>query len=262
MQYLLEYNEWVSVTESKLNEDWELGDWAHLAADVTSAIADSVVPGSGAVIDIIHALAYWVQSSLTTDSMQKIALDLQGVVSLASVAAIGVFQAAAVAFKSEIKLMVDALSKGATKTTFNLAKKSASSATTHAKSILKVLTEITTWLIKKIKALRNSNLGQWLISKFGSIDSAITKITDFLKVQVPGSINKFLTLLAKLNPTAVGASGAGGEAGEIAMKQVAKNYVAAKSTNTTVNAIATTTQNTTKQIASLDQKKQKPVKTV
>ena len=61
--------------------------------------------------------------------------------------------------------------------------------------------------------------------------------------------------MAKLNPTSVGANAAGGEASELAVKQVAKTYVENQSTNTAVKKIAQTTQSTNQQIAQVKQKK-------
>lgn len=261
MQYILEYSDWVAQRERELNEDWELGDWAHLAADVISAVADSVVPGSGAVLDVIHAISYWIQSDSTQNQTEKMSLNLQGIVTLGSAVAIGAFQTAAVAFKLEIKAITDAFKKGATPATINLAKKSASSAMSHAQKILSLITDISKWMGAQFAKFKNSTLGEWIIEHFGSFEAGVSKVLNFITVKIPNSIKQFLALLAKLNPAKVGAQAAGGEAGELAIKQVAKNYVANKSTNTAVNVIAQTTQNTNKQIAQLQQNKSVPKKT-
>jgi hypothetical protein len=249
MQYLLEYNDWVSQREQELNEDWDLGDWAHLTADVVSAVADSVVPGSGAIIDIIHSISYWIQAELTQSPTEKMSLDLQGIVTLGSVVAISAFQAASVAFKLEIKLVLDAFKKGANPAMISLAKKSAAGAASHAQKILTLITDVAKWVGTQLAKLKNSTLGGWLIEHFGSFKTGVDKVLNFLTVKVPDSIRKFLALLAKLNPTAVGANAAGGEVGELAVKQVAKTYAANKGTNAAVNAIAQTTQKTNQQIA-------------
>ena len=255
MTHLLEYSDWVAQREQELNEEWDLGDWAHLTADVFSAVADSAVPGSGAVIDLLHAISYWIQSDLTKDPTEKLSLDLQGLVTLGSVVAIGAFQAAAASFKLEIKAVLDAFKKGANPGMISLAKKSAAGAMTHAQTILKLITDVAKWVGTQLGKLKNSTLGTWLIEHFGSFKTGADKVLNFLTVKVPGSINKFLSLLAKLNPFAVGANAAGGEAGELALKQVARAYVQNKGTSTAVNAIVQTTQNTNRKIAQLDQKK-------
>ena len=255
MQYLLEYNDWVEQRERQLNEDWDLGDWAHLTADVVSAVADSVVPGSGAVLDLIHAISYWVQSESTQSPTEKMSLNLQGIVTLGSVVAIGAFQSAAVAFKLEIKAITDAFKKGANPATISLAKKSVSSAAGHAQKILSLVTDISKWVGSQLAKFKDSTLGAWLIEHFGSFKAGVDKVLNFITVKVPASIKQFLSLLAKLNPAAVGSHAAGGEAGELALKQVAKTYAANKGANTAVNAIAQTTQKTNQQIAQLQQKK-------
>ena len=254
MQYLLEYKDWVSSQEIPVNEDF--GDWSHLLVDVTSAIADSIVPGSGAAIDVIHSISYWVQSSLTNDPIEKLALDLQGVITLGSVVAIGVFQATAVAFKAEIKTIVEAFRKGANSSTINLAKKSANSAAKHAKTILSLIKDLSMWLGKKIKSLKGSDLGSWLIQKFGTLDSALEAVNKFITVQVPNSINKFLGLLAKLNPTGIGSSGSG-EIGELGLKTVAKKYTKSATSNSATTSIVQTTNATNSQIASTNKIKSK-----
>jgi hypothetical protein len=252
MQYILEYKEWVE-RYSELDEDWSVGDWAHLFTDVVSAVADSVVPGAGSIIDIIHAISYFIQSDATEGQLEKMSLNLQGVVTLGSVVAIGAFQAAAVSFKSEIKIIVDAFKKGAGQSVINLAKSSAGKAAGHANQILKLLQDVAKWLGSKIKSIANSEVGKWLLSKFGSLQAAETAITKYLTVSVPNTIKQFISMLAKLNPTAVGAHAAGGEAEELALKQVAKAYTISQSSNLGLTVIAQTTQNTNQQIAQLKQ---------
>ena len=255
MQYLLEYSDWVAQREQEINEDWDLGDWAHLTADVVSAVADSVVPGSGMVLDLIHAISYWIQSDATQNPMEKLSLNLQGVVTLGSVVAIGAFQAAATSFKLEIKAIIDAFKKGANPAMISLAKKSAASATGHAQKILSSITDVAKWVGSQLAKFKDSQIGSWLVDTFGSFKTGVDKVLNFLTVKVPGSIKQFLSLLAKLNPTSVGANAAGGEAGELAVKQVAKTYVANKGASNTINVIAQTTQKTNQQIAQLKQKK-------
>jgi hypothetical protein len=254
MQYLLEYNDWVSQREQELNEDWALGDWAHLTADVISAVADSVLPGSGVVLDLIHAISYWLQASLTPNPNEKLSLNLQGIVTLGSVVAIGVFQAAAVSFKTEIKLVLDAFKKGANPSTINLAKKSAAGAMSHGQKILTLITDVAKWVGSQLAKLKNSTVGSWLIEHFGSFETGVNKVLNFLTVNVPDSIKKFLAMLAKLNPTAVGANAAGGEAGELAVKQVAKVYAEGVGLSTAIDKIVQTTQKTNQQIAQVQKK--------
>ena len=76
MQYLLEYSDWTNQREQELNEDWGWDDLAHLGVDVISAVADTVVPGSGSVIDIIHAISYSIQSSFASTEAEKVSLNM------------------------------------------------------------------------------------------------------------------------------------------------------------------------------------------
>ena len=255
MTYLLEYSDWVAKREHELNEDLDLGDWAHLTADVVSAVADSVVPGSGAVLDLIHAISYWIQSDLTQSPIEKLSLNLQGLVTLGSIVAIAAFQAAATSFKLEIKAVLDAFKKGANPAMISLAKKSAAGAMSHGQKILTLITDVAKWVGSQLAKLKDSTIGAWLIEHFGSFKTGVDKVLNFLTVKVPGSIKQFLSLLAKLNPTSVGANAAGGEAGELAIKQVAKTYATNQGAFNAVNVITQTTQKTNQQIAQLHQKK-------
>ena len=249
MKYLLEYTEWVEAREVEIHEELDLSKWAHLAADVTSAISDTAVPGSGAIIDLIHSISYWIEASLSKDPVDKLALNLQGLVTLGSIVAIGAFQAAAVSFKTELIAITAAFRKGANPTTISLAKKSAASASANAQKILSMITDIAKWVGGKLSEFKNSALGTWLIEKFGSFDQAVTKVTGFMTVSVPNSIKEFLQLLAKLNPSNLGSNSVGGEAGEVAIKQLAKHMVATNTVNKAVNTLAKTTQSTNNQIA-------------
>ena len=220
MKYLLEYQEWIEKPEPLINEDLDFSKWAHLTADITSAIADTTVPGSGAIIDIIHSISYWIESSLSTDPIDKVSLNLQGLATLGSVVAVGAFQAATVSFKTEIGAITAAFRKGATQSSIDLAKKSARAAASHAQKILTLITDVSKWVGKKLYEFKNTALGTWLIEKFGSFDQALSKVTGFITVSVPNSINEFLQLLAKLNPSNIGSNAAGGEAGAASIDSI------------------------------------------
>ena len=257
MQYLLEYTEWTNHREQELNEDWGWDDIAHLGVDVISALADSWVPGSGSIIDLIHALSYTVQAGFAKTDAEQVSLNMQGLITLASVAAVSGAQAAAVALKAEIKIVMAAFTEGATNpATFKLAKAAAPEVMAKTKTLLGMVADIAKWVGQKIKAFKNSELGEWLISKFGSIDIAITKLGDLITKSIPASINKFLQFLAKLNPLKLGAHGVAGEAGEVLLKTAAKNYTTAKAANTTITALSDTVNKTKTEIASLSKKPQ------
>jgi hypothetical protein len=255
MQYLLEYSDWTTQREQELNEDWGWDDLVHLGVDVVSAVADTVVPGSGSVIDIIHAISYSIQSSFASTEAEKVSLNMQGLITLASVAAISGAQALAVALKAQIKIVMTAFTEGLSNpTAFKLAKAAAPEVSSKLKTLLGMVSNLAKWVGQKIREFKNSELGTWVVSKFGSIDIAITKISNLITQSIPASINKFLQFLAKLNPLKLGAHGATGETSELVLKAAAKNYAAAKATNTTIAAITNTTTQTKKEVAVLTKK--------
>jgi hypothetical protein len=251
-QQIMSYNEWVKSREPEAPVNEDLETWLHGAVDVISAVADSVVPGSGAVVDVIHAISYFAQAKLSQPN-ERVALNLQGIITLASVALIGPLQAAATALKNELKIVFDAFKKGATGSTINLAKGAVGNATAHANSILKSIADVAKWLGSKLREVANTEVGKWFVQKFGSIDKAVAACSEFLTVEVPASIKEFLTMLAKLNPTLAGA--AGSETTELAVKQVSKNWAAAKVAGGAGKTIADVTQRANGQIAQLNQTK-------
>jgi hypothetical protein len=139
-------------------------------------------------------------------------------------------------------------------TAFKLAKAAAPEVSSKLKTLLGMVSNLAKWVGQKIREFKNSELGTWVVSKFGSIDIAITKISNLITQSIPASINKFLQFLAKLNPLKLGAHGATGETSELVLKAAAKNYAAAKATNTTIAAITNTTTQTKKEVAVLTKK--------
>jgi hypothetical protein len=255
MQYLLEYTEWTNHREQEINEDWGWDDLAHLGVDVISALADSWVPGSGSIIDLIHALSYSIQASFAKTDAEQVSLNMQGLITLASVAAISGAQAIAVALKAQIKIVMAAFTEGLSNpSALKLAKAAAPEVSAKIKTLLGMVENIGKWVGQKIREFKNSQLGEWLIGKFGSIDIAITKLGDLITKSIPASINKFLQFLAKLNPLKLGAHGSTGETGELLLKTAAKHYATAKTTNTTITALTNTQTKTKQEIAGLAKK--------
>lgn len=253
MRIILEYNEWVTTTYQPvdINEGWDISEWSHILVDVTSAIADTVAPGSGAIIDLIHAISYFIEAKTNNDKIEKMSLQLQGLVTIGSVVAIGSLQAIAVAFKTEIKTIANAFKAGANAATFNLAKKAATSATAHAKQILTLVKDMANWVGRKIVELKNTELGTWLLSKFGNLNSAVAEVTNYITVTIPNTITTFLQLIAKLNPTNIAANAGTGETSELAFKQLAKAYASNQFSSLGLNVITNNFNNTNTQITQL-----------
>ena len=84
MKHLMLYEDWCSAgqltTEAyPINEDW-ISDAAHFIGDVTAAVADVTVPGSGAVIDFINMLSYFVEAHFSSDSIEQTKLIISGLI--------------------------------------------------------------------------------------------------------------------------------------------------------------------------------------
>lgn len=52
------------------DDDWSLSDILHTGVDLVSTAADFIIPGSGAIIDIVHALSYIVEAQYSSGEEQ------------------------------------------------------------------------------------------------------------------------------------------------------------------------------------------------
>jgi hypothetical protein len=85
-----------------LSEDWSFSDIAHTATDLISAGADFIVPGSGAVIDVVHGLSYIIEAQFKSEE-EKDSYYLMAAITFAFAVLPGPLQAVAPALKSFIK---------------------------------------------------------------------------------------------------------------------------------------------------------------
>jgi hypothetical protein len=85
--------------EVPINESWSLSDILHAGADVLSAGVDFVIPGSGAVIDVLNAASYFIEAQFKPDGEEKDSLYLMGLITLAFVVLPGPLQAVSVPLK-------------------------------------------------------------------------------------------------------------------------------------------------------------------
>ena len=229
MQHLLNYQDWIneSLTEWKLvteNDDEGWGEWIstglHLFGDVAACVADCIVPFSGAVIDAVNAISYFVEAGFAKDENHRTMLIMSGFVQIAAVFAIGPLQV----FVVEAKL---AIKKG-----FNLLKNS------KLIGAFTKLPDIITAL-KKIQSISKEIIDSIITaigpgSKFDKvkdtlkIPNVIKWISDFLTNTAIPVLTKFLEKLANLVPPAIkkiikDTSGtAAHEAGELALKNILK----------------------------------------
>lgn len=262
MKYILEYSNWVALTgeSQQINEDWSLEDWGHLVWDVVDAIADTVVPGSGGVLDFIHAATYFIESMKTQDKSNRLSYGLQGIITLTTVFEIGPLKSAGSMLKNQIKIIFDAVKSGAKPAEVALAKKAASTAVGAINTISGLINQIISAVANLIRKSVNSEVGQWIIKQFpAGIEAAIKWFTTFLTTTIPSMLKDFLTILAKLNSTGVGAAGeegleflikAGGQAG---VKSVGGSYALSSvlPAGNSKEKIQKTTSNTNSMISQL-----------
>ena len=89
--------------EVPINESWSLSDILHAGADVLSAGVDFVIPGSGAVIDVINAASYFIEAQFKPAGEEKDSLYLMGLITLSFVVLPGPLQAVSVPLKRFLK---------------------------------------------------------------------------------------------------------------------------------------------------------------
>jgi hypothetical protein len=65
------YKENTNLITSGLNPIGNISDWFHNIADYVSLSADFIIPGSGAIIDILNTIVYLIEYLLTTDINNK-----------------------------------------------------------------------------------------------------------------------------------------------------------------------------------------------
>jgi hypothetical protein len=96
--------------EALLNESWSLSDILHTGADVLSAGLDFVIPGTGAIVDVLNALSYIIEAQFKSDK-EKDSLYIMAAITFAFVILPGPLQAIAVPLKRAVKTGVGMASK-------------------------------------------------------------------------------------------------------------------------------------------------------
>lgn len=85
-----------------LNEWWSLSDILHAGADVLSAVAGSIIPGAGEVIDVLNTLSYLIEAQFVSED-KKDGLYLMAAITFAFVIIPGPLQALSIPLKRFIK---------------------------------------------------------------------------------------------------------------------------------------------------------------
>jgi hypothetical protein len=85
-----------------LNEEWTLSDILHTGADILSAGLDFVIPGSGAVVDVLNAISYIIEAQFKNDE-EKDSLYIMAIITFAFVIIPGPLQAISIPLKRAVK---------------------------------------------------------------------------------------------------------------------------------------------------------------
>lgn len=97
-----------------LQEGWSLSDILHGAADVVSLAADFIIPGSGAIIDVLNGLSYIIEAQFVSAD-KKDSLYLMAAITFAFVVLPGPLQAVATPLKRAVKTGAGFASKAVVK---------------------------------------------------------------------------------------------------------------------------------------------------
>jgi hypothetical protein len=220
--HILTFQDWEKIQESDnqtLNEDWSTSDILHTVGDVVSAASDCIWPGSGAVVDIVQAITYFLESANTEDYVESSSSAIAGIVSLASLALVGPMQMLAVEAKGLLKVVRDGVSKGASKLQISAAKTASTKLIKFLKGIVSSASTIATKISGLVTGAAETKLGSWVIQKFGTTDSFVKWINKFFKVTVINNLNKFIGYLGKLNPAS-----AAGSIDDVTIQKFGKEY--------------------------------------
>ena len=159
----------VPITEGLF--DWSWSDIGHAAADVASAAVDFVIPGSGAIIDILNGVSYMVEGYLS-DAEERAILWTQGAITFAFVVLPGALQAVAIHMKRFVRY-------GG-----KLTKPVLDGLKFIAKNITKVFGKIAAWINKAVKSAAGRKIlgkyGKKINSAFNSFKKGIVRVLDAL----------------------------------------------------------------------------------
>lgn len=239
--HVLTFHDWERIQESEkmylgqgLNEAWTASDILHTIGDVVSAASDCVWPGSGAVVDIIQAITYFLESANTQDYVESASAAIAGIVSLASLALVGPMQTVATEAKGLLKVIKEGVSKGASKVQISAAKTASTKLIKFLQSLVSSASSIASKIVNLVKGAAETKLGSWIIQKFGTTESFTTWINKFFKENVINNLNKFIGYLGKLNPAS-----AAGSIDDVTIQKFGKQYASGSAQDTVGTKILT-----------------------
>lgn len=85
-----------------LNEEWSLSDILHTGADLLSVGMDFIIPGSGAIIDVLNAISYIIEAQFKNEK-ERDSLYIMAAITFAFVILPGPLQAIATPLKRAVK---------------------------------------------------------------------------------------------------------------------------------------------------------------
>lgn len=202
MSHVLSFENWRTIQESegylysaeeRLNEG--LSDFLHSVGDWASIVSDLVVPGSGAVVDFINALSYFIESMTLEEETESSAAAISGLISLGSMALPAVLQTAATKMKGFLSKVVAGLQKTASKIDIDGARTAAATVADFLLGIIKNITSISSSIVTKAKEFSKTQVGKFIQDKIGGLDKITNWVNGFF-TKVKGW---FQTMVDKIN---------------------------------------------------------------
>lgn len=236
--HVLSYSDWTRIQETDsylgadvLNEN--VSDTLHFITDLVAIGSDLVVPGSGAVVDIVNSISYFIESQYLEEDVEKSIAIVAGLVTLGSVALVGPLEALSVEAKVLLAKIREGVVKSATPELISIARSAAKKLIPLLTNITKISASIGDTIVNLVVKAADSRVGKWASSKFGGMDKFVAWIKDFFKVKVPKLLTYMISLLVSLNPTAAAA----GSVDDISIKKFGKETAKSKASEGVVNKI-------------------------
>jgi len=235
--HVLSYSDWTRIQEidsylgaEVLNEN--VSDTLHFITDLVAIGSDLVAPGSGAVVDIVNSISYFIESQYLEEDVEKSIAIVAGLVTLGSVALMGPLEELAIEAKVMLAKIRDGIVKTATPAAISIARSAAKKLVPLLTNITKISASIGDTIVNLVVKAADSRVGKWVSSKFGGMDKFVSWIKDFFKVKVPKFLAYMISLLVSLNPTA-----AAGSVDDISIKKFGKETAKSKASEGVVNKI-------------------------
>ena len=223
MKHLMLYEDWCAAGQLTTNtlpimEGW-VSDIAHFVGDVSAAVADVTVPGSGAVIDVINMLSYFAEAHFSADNLEKTKLILSGLIQ--AFAIFDPVNAITVGLKTGLnKIFMAFGSRGVA--AIAAARTAARQVTDGLTLLLNSLTSISARLSTALSGSKFAQAVKWLADKLGII-SVVNWVKTFITQTAVPFIKNFLTRIRDtFNPAQAGASTAADEFNSVLARNMAK----------------------------------------